>query len=64
MAASKQGRTYVNTLPQCSPTSVGLAQACPNNGYIGQAYFVNSRAGGHVLRLKNDVVIIIPVLIN
>ena len=21
---------YVNTLPQCSPGSVGLAQACPN----------------------------------
>ena len=30
MAASKQARTYVNTLPQCSPTSVGLAQARPN----------------------------------
>ena len=31
MAASKQERTYVNTLPQCSPASVGLAQARPNN---------------------------------
>ena len=30
MAASKQASTYVNTLPQCSPASVGLAQACPN----------------------------------
>ena len=28
--ASKQARTYVNTLPQCSPASVGLAQARPN----------------------------------
>ena len=31
----KQARTYVcmyvNTLPQCSPASVGLAQASPNN---------------------------------
>ena len=26
----KQARTYVNTLPQCSPASVGLAQARPN----------------------------------
>ena len=36
MAASKQASkhvhvcTYVNTLPQCSPASVGLAQARPN----------------------------------
>ena len=30
MAASKHIRTYVNTLPQCSPASVGLAQARPN----------------------------------
>ena len=30
MAASKQASTYVNTLPQCSPASVGLAQAHPN----------------------------------
>ena len=30
--ASKQASTYVtNTLPQCSPASVGLAQARPNN---------------------------------
>ena len=27
----KQALTYVNTLPQCSPASVGLAQARPNN---------------------------------
>ena len=33
MAASKQARTYVNTLPQCSPASVGLAQARPNYCY-------------------------------
>ena len=26
----KQARTYVNTLLQCSPASVGLAQARPN----------------------------------
>ena len=26
----KQASTYVNTIPQCSPTSVGLAQAHPN----------------------------------
>ena len=25
------GSTYVNTLLQCSPTSVGLAQARPNH---------------------------------
>ena len=31
MAASKQGRLYVNTVQHCSPTSVGLAQACPKN---------------------------------
>ena len=31
MAASKHVRTYVNTLPQCSPASVGLAQARLNN---------------------------------
>ena len=30
MAASKQARTYTNTLAHCSPTSVGLAQARPN----------------------------------
>ena len=30
MAANKQASTYVNTLPQCSPASVGLAQAHPN----------------------------------
>ena len=30
MAASKQASTYVNTLPQCSPASVGLAQARSN----------------------------------
>ena len=34
MAASKQGHTYVNTFPQCSPASVGLAQARPNYGVI------------------------------
>ena len=28
--ASKQARTYINTLPQYSSTSVGLAQARPN----------------------------------
>ena len=28
--ASTNVRTYVNTLPQCSPASVGLAQARPN----------------------------------
>ena len=28
--ASKDVRMYVNTLPQCSPASVGLAQARPN----------------------------------
>ena len=28
--ASKNVRMYVNTLPQCSPASVGLAQARPN----------------------------------
>ena len=28
--ASKQASTYVNTLPQCSPASVGLTQAHPN----------------------------------
>ena len=27
----KQASTYVNTLPQCSLASVGLAQARPNN---------------------------------
>ena len=35
MAASKQAskdvRMYVNTLPQCSPASVGLTQARPND---------------------------------
>ena len=31
MAASKHVRMHVNTLPQCSPASVGLAQASPNN---------------------------------
>ena len=31
MAASKQASTYINTLPQCSPASVGLAQARPNS---------------------------------
>ena len=30
MAASKQAHTYTHTLSQCSPASVGLAQACPN----------------------------------
>ena len=30
----KQARTYVNTLPQCSPASVGLAQARPNEPSI------------------------------
>ena len=31
MATSKQTSTYItNTLPQCSPASVGLAQAHPN----------------------------------
>ena len=29
MAASKNVRMYVNTLLQCSPASVGLAQARP-----------------------------------
>ena len=29
----KQASMYVNTLPQCSPTSVGLALACRNNVY-------------------------------
>ena len=32
--ASKNARTYVNTLPQCSPASVGLAQARPNQNSI------------------------------
>ena len=34
--ASKDVRMYVNTLPQCSPASVGLAQARPNNYNISQ----------------------------
>ena len=29
----KQASTYVNTLPHCSPASVGLAQARPNYVY-------------------------------
>ena len=34
MATSKQASTYVtNTLLQCSPTSVGLAQAHPNHRF-------------------------------
>ena len=34
MAASE----HVNTLPQCSPTSVGLAQARPNNLTLSRDY--------------------------
>ena len=30
MATSKQAHTYTHTLAHCSPASVGLAQACPN----------------------------------
>ena len=33
MAASKHARTHVNTLLQCSPISVGLAQAHPSNTF-------------------------------
>ena len=34
-----QANTYVtNTLPQCSPTSVGLAQACPNNAQTSHLF--------------------------
>ena len=37
----KQARTYVNTLPQCSPASVGLAQARPN--YPDRELFLNHK---------------------
>ena len=48
MAASKQGHTYVNTLPQCSPASVGLAlvsQARPNQPQRGSLSVCDPRWG-------------------
>ena len=35
---------HVNTLPQCSPTSVGLAQACPNYQTIHNGFCPTKRA--------------------
>ena len=35
----KQASRYVNTLPQCSPASVGLTQARPNEGAVAHELF-------------------------
>ena len=49
MAASKQASTYVNTLPQCSPASVGLAQVRPNYAHAPITQTILQRIYVHYL---------------
>ena len=50
MAASTVGRSYTHTSAQCSPASVGLAQARPNYSLAMQA--LNKLAHDHTNEIR------------